>query len=77
MPQIAGALPHQIIKKTNVRLTPAEHIVNQKILEGKSNQQIADELGVSINTIKTHVAKILKKEHVKNRIQLISNQVTK
>ena len=60
-----------------VRLTPNENLVAQKMIEGKSNQQIAGEMGVSINTVKTHVAKILKKEQVRNRIQLISNQFNK
>jgi NarL family two-component system response regulator LiaR len=57
-----------------VSLTPTEEIVHLKILEGKSNQEIADDMVVSINTIKTHVGRILKKEKVKNRVQLISNQ---
>lgn len=61
----------------SVRLTPKEDLVAHKILKGKSNRQIAEEMGVSINTIKTHVANILKKEQVKNRIQLISNQFNK
>lgn len=60
---------------SQMTLTKTEHIVSLKILEGKSNQEIASELNVSINTIKSHVAHILKKHNVKTRIQLISNQL--
>jgi len=60
-----------------MNLTPQELIVLEKIYEGKSNSEISNELCVSINTIKTHVAHILRKENVKNRIQLISKQINK
>ncbi len=60
-----------------MKLTKKETIVSRKILEGKSNAEIADELFISINTVKTHVANVLKKKKVKNRIQLISNQINK
>ncbi len=58
-----------------MKLTNQENIVLNKIFEGKSNQEISEELSVSINTVKTHVSKILKKKNVKNRIQLLSNQI--
>lgn len=60
-----------------MKLTKKETIVSGKILEGKSNAEIADELFISINTVKTHVANVLKKKKVKNRVQLISNQINK
>lgn len=60
-----------------MKLTKKESIVSSKILEGKSNAQIAEELFISINTVKTHVANVLKKKKVKNRVQLISNQINK
>ena len=50
-------------------LTERELEVLKAIAEGKSNQQIADELFVSINTIKTHVNKIYDKLDVNNRTQ--------
>lgn len=59
-----------------MELTKRELQVLDKILEGKSNNEISEELFVSINTIKTHVAHILKKENVKNRLQLISKQLS-
>lgn len=59
-----------------MKLTQQEQVVLEKILEGKSNLEISDHLCVSINTVKTHVAHILKKKNVKNRIQLLSNQLS-
>jgi DNA-binding NarL/FixJ family response regulator len=63
------------LNEKNMKLTKKETIVSVKILQGKSNAEIADELFISINTVKTHVANVLKKKNVKNRIQLISNQI--
>lgn len=61
----------------NKRLTKREREIQDLILKGNSNMQIAEELSISINTVKTHVAHILKKESAKNRVELISNQLKK
>lgn len=50
-------------------LTSRELEVLSLISQGKSNQRIADETFVSINTIKTHVNHIYEKLDVKNRTQ--------
>ena len=52
-------------------LTPREEKVFRQLLLGKSNQQIAEVLGISVNTVKTHVKNILKKKEVNSRISLI------
>ena len=57
------------------KLTVRENQIYHLILLGKSNQKIGDELFISINTVKTHVAKILKKRDAINRIELITNQI--
>jgi DNA-binding NarL/FixJ family response regulator len=57
-----------------LKLTTRESEIYQLILLGRSNQKIGDELFISINTVKTHVAKILKKRGATNRIELITNQ---
>ena len=56
-----------------IKLTTRESEIYQLILLGKSNKKIGDELFISINTVKTHVAKILKKRAANNRIELITN----
>lgn len=48
-------------------LTPAEQKVLQRIVKGESNREIARFLGVSENTVKTHVANILGKLGVSDR----------
>ena len=45
--------------------------VLQLMSEGHTNQRIADELFVSLNTIKTHGSRIFEKLDVKNRTQAI------
>ena len=40
------------------------------ICQGKSNQQIADELFISIATVKDHIHHIFQKTSVRNRVQL-------
>lgn len=57
------------------KLTPQEDKVMELMVKGLSNAEIASMLSVSINTVKTHVSRVLRKKGVKNRIQLISNQL--
>lgn len=45
-------------------------ILNQINL-GKSNQEIADQLFISLSTVKSHVSKLYSKLDVKNRVQAI------
>jgi non-specific serine/threonine protein kinase len=48
-------------------LTQREHDVLQKMAAGKSNHEIADELSLSVGTVKVHVTRILAKLDVKSR----------
>ena len=57
------------IKET---LTPREQEVHSKIVEGKSNAQIACELVISIHTVKNHVHSILKKLDLGSRNEVIA-----
>lgn len=52
------------------RLSPRERDVGLRIASGSSNEQIASELGVSINTVKTYVSRLFSKFGVGNRVQL-------
>jgi len=52
-------------------ISPREYDVLLKLAEGKSNQEIADSLYISISTVKSHVSHIYEKLEVKRRTQAI------
>lgn len=57
------------VKRLN--LSKRELEVLQLMAEGLSNQEIADKLFVSLNTIKTHSAQVFEKMDVKRRTQAV------
>ena len=60
-----------LYKYENIKysLTQRELEVLKLMIEGKTNSQIADEIFVSINTIKAHVGSILEKLGASDRVQ--------
>ena len=52
-------------------LTRREKGILKLIVNGMNNRQIADQLDISIRTIETHRANIMKKLHVKNAVELV------
>jgi NarL family two-component system response regulator LiaR len=56
-------------------LTEREIDVLRLVAQGESNQQIAEDLSVSINTIKTHMRSILSKLQLDNRTQIATYAV--
>ncbi|GAK58653.1 putative two-component response regulator [Candidatus Vecturithrix granuli] len=52
-------------------ISPREQDVVNLVLAGRSNQEIADTLYVSLSTIKTHLRNIYQKVDVKSRYELI------
>src|SRR5205814_3594685 len=62
--------PHRLAKKTFEGLTERERAVAAQIARGKSNREIADELGVTPGTIQTHVSSILSKLSFSSRTQI-------
>ncbi len=49
-------------------LTSTEKEVLKQIVCGKTNSKIAEELYMSVSTVKTHVSSILYKLNAKNRV---------
>jgi DNA-binding CsgD family transcriptional regulator len=52
-------------------ISKREYEVLQLLSQGLSNQEIADKLFVSMNTIKTHTSRLFEKLEVKNRTQAL------
>ena len=51
-------------------LTKAQQGVAVLLVDGLDNDQLAAELGVSLNTVKTHLSAILRKYGMPNRAQV-------
>jgi DNA-binding NarL/FixJ family response regulator len=49
-------------------LTPTERLVVAHLGEGRSNQEISEELGVGRRTVESHVASVLRKLQLRSRL---------
>lgn len=63
---------YSITSQSNELLSDRELEVLLLMAQGHTNQQIADQLFVSINTTKTHLSNIYSKLNVENRTQAVS-----
>jgi len=54
-------------------LTDREREVRELLLEGASNLDIADTLGLSVRTVEKHVSSLLRKVGARNRVDLLSS----
>lgn len=72
-PEVTDKLVNRIQRQSQVALhddlTSREREVLLLIAQGKSNQEIADELFITLKTVKTHVSNILSKLEVEDRTQ--------
>jgi DNA-binding NarL/FixJ family response regulator len=73
-PQETGQLLNELSRQDRSEgdaLTPREQEVLQLIGEGKRNKEIAHALGISENTVKTHISSLVRKLGIDDRLQLI------
>lgn len=71
-PEVTTKMVNRMTNKTiqlHEDLTNREREVLMPISQGKSNQEIADELFITLKTVKTHVSNILSKLEVEDRTQ--------
>ncbi|MCF8469590.1 MAG: response regulator transcription factor [Parvibaculum sp.] len=61
--------PDSYVAASQKNLTPRQREVLQELGKGRSNQEIADVLGISVATVKLHVNAILQALGVRNRTE--------
>lgn len=64
-------LAEALMPGVRFRLTPRESQVHALLLAGKSNAAIAEALGISVNTVKSHVSRILYEFGAAHRSELV------
>jgi NarL family two-component system response regulator LiaR len=74
-PEVTGKMMVKMRRKNqhlpHEELTGRELEILLLMAEGKTNQEIADELFIALKTVKTHVSNILSKLHVQDRTQAV------
>ena len=68
--------PRRIFPTDQVALTDRETQVLKMLVEGRSNKEIGTPLGIGERTVKAHVAKLMRKVGVENRVALTVHAIT-
>lgn len=76
-PEAAKALIHSATSQESTHLTPRELDILRLLVAGMSNPEIAEKLGVSRSTIKTHVSNILSKLGTASRLEAVKYALEK
>lgn len=69
-PTNGPAIPSREDARSAASLTPRERDILPLIAKGRTNQEICDELWLTMPTIKTHIGNLLSKTHSRDRVQL-------
>ncbi|MCX7858364.1 MAG: response regulator transcription factor [Deltaproteobacteria bacterium] len=64
--------PPNVIKKFPADISQREREIIQYVCQGLTNKEVAHKIGVSEQTVKTHLNRIFKKLGISNRFQLVS-----
>lgn len=62
----------QAMLQARYGITERENEIIQYVVCGKGNQEISDQLFISLNTVKNHISNIYRKMGIKSRYELIS-----
>jgi two-component system response regulator DctR len=60
----------QAAARALAELTEREHEVMRRVVDGRPNKLIADELGISVRTVEVHRARVFEKLNVKSAVEL-------
>ena len=53
-------------------LTPRQHVILRNVARGKTNKDIAAELGISEQGVKVHISRLLERYGAENRVELVT-----
>ena len=67
--EFAGAAPKQVDQPVEP-LTEREEEVLLTVARGRTNAEVADELHISLSTVKTHLASLMTKLGARNRVEI-------
>ena len=71
-----SSAPGRIFPAGRVAFTDREKEVLEMLVAGRSNKEIGSALGIEERTVKAHVAKMMRKVGVQNRIALSVHAIT-
>lgn len=75
--QVVGSMSHvlgsasPLNTESLARLTARERDVALAVVAGNSNKEVARQLGITEQTVKTHLGAVFRKLHVRDRMQLV------
>jgi len=72
----ATASPRRVLPQGEDKISEREREVLKLLVAGRSNKEIADELGIEVRTVKAHVSQLMRKVGVQNRIALSVHAIT-